>query len=328
MYPNVGRDWTNQDWIDQFTAYRQAAAETPRIAPVNNEALCLALQSLSAIVGSYRNNIRDFDDIIADAVWGREGRKGLLEAIVELSDVPANPKAWAVKSLTNRLIDALRRQRHTADADVTEAIGERTMAGRPVMGVAAFNASPHSATAVPRQVAKSLHEVVRFSALAIELVRASPANAADLGLGEVDPKAWAKAATKWATLADCLSRDVDLGPGRLRWQHQGVDATDNSARAWQNTFHLDQGHEDYVDDGERPTQVNGPAGNLYYQHLKRFREAYAAASGHGCAVVEGAAKTGVGGVDARTRSRHLPLEWEPAEHPTLVSNRTPGERDQ
>lgn len=114
----------------------------------------------------------------------------------------------------------------------------------------------------------------------------------------------------YTEVASALNRDVELGPGRWKWQREPGPTKDQWARAWQAAYHDREDHIDYLGDGEVPASSESHRA-AYDQHVSRFRRLWSAATAQGAVVVD--EKPGHSLADGP----RVPVQWDPPTHPTL-----------
>lgn len=316
------------EWRAHVDALRRGPEADPAAYRHSEASLARAMTDAAGVLGSFVRSLGQaaFDDAVADAIFGTESRTGLLQELRTSAEPVEFPKAWFLRCLNNRLIDAVRRLGHER-AYVAGKRAEAAPARRPHgrdddPGDEAYAsgstglATDFDPAAVPIEVQKTFADVASFGAVLLALCDQLPPGHALARPPLETRKAWTKAVKDWSDTAGHLRRDNDLGPDRLRWPG-GVNGNDNHARAWQVRYYASVGASEYFDAREFPQDKRSAEGALSYQHLHRFRKTYAACSGFGTEVVDHMARTPLQPVDG-TRRRPLPLMWEPARHKTLT----------
>lgn len=319
------------EWRAHIDTLRRGREVEPAAYLHSEQQLMLGMTDAAGCLTSYARTLGQaaFDDAVADAIVGTATRKGLLEELRVSAEPVEFPKTWFLKSLGNRLKDAVRRLHRERDyADETRARRAPTLRARGSAedsddeepGEASGGIAPDvDPTVVPAEVQKTFADVSGFGAVLLTLCDQLPDGHALARPPAETRQAWRKSITHWHETAQHLGRDVGLGTKRLRWPGN-TTGPDNHARAWQVRYYASVGETDYFDAQELPEDKRSPEGALSYQHLRRFRATYAECAGFGGDVVGELANQPLQ-PSPGTRRRPLPVVWEPARHPTLVLER-------
>lgn len=231
----------------------------------------------------------------------------------------ANPIGVFNTAFERRLIDETRRPLGpdvgviSIERGVSDQEGERL----PILTVASIG-SPHDPTAVPADAARTLREASGFAAVACRIAPALSSGHPLRAIDRADSKLPLLIAC-WSELDGYLRHDVVLGDARPRWKPDAKPAHDFWSRAWQVSYHTHEHNDDFTDPTEVPNHERSRReSNQYHKHLSRFRAHYKLAVTTAMAVVTAARDP-----QDRTQLRgsrpgaRVPIEWEPADHPSL-----------
>jgi hypothetical protein len=283
--------------------------------PAYDEAYVHIVNALKAVATrecrTFEKELGDFvEEIVAQALHGtprRDGgyKEGYLQ-VLEHGEPIDHPKQHFLQRLRWSLIDAARRQRRTTaePGRYDDGDGEVEVEGAVRVDV--------DVLALPRDVVRTLDDAVRVARVYMELALQGA------GPSVQEKRAELRALLRpWCVLADAIRADVGRcanGQQRTSWREPGA-APDRWGRAWQHEYFTHEGATHFVHADEKPAHQHEPSGaSLFYQHLRRMRKAYDEASIHTQGVVQA-------GVDRRPGTpRRVPVEWEPATHPTLQRN--------
>jgi hypothetical protein len=273
--------------------------------PAYSQAYAHIVFALTALAkrecGTFERQLGDcVEDVVAHALYGAPRKNGGYKDgylhVLEHGEPIDHPKQYFLQRLRWDLLDAAKRERrfHAATSPNDED-GEFEVAGAVRLD--------KNVLELPRDVVRTLDDAVRIARVYLELALTGES-------AQKERAALRALLQRWCVLADAIRADVGrcaTGRPRTSWQEPG-SATDRWGRAWQCEYFVHEGADSFVHPDEKPVHQHDPSGaTLFYQHLRRMRATYEGAATHTHGVVQAAPGT----------LPRVPLEWEPAVHPTL-----------